>query len=56
MKIGLIRIDLDVKGGGHRQMLKLANNLVKNGHEVYVYTRFFDKKNCYPNLTKELNI
>ncbi len=50
MKIGIVIWKLDLNGGEQRQALELAKCLQEMGHEVEVYTGYFDKEKCYPEL------
>lgn len=56
MKIAIVVYDLNIKGGTQRQALELAVNLKKLGHEVDVFTCFYDKEKCYTDLCEQLNI
>jgi glycosyltransferase involved in cell wall biosynthesis len=50
MKIVLFVAELDVKGGTHKQVLRLSEYLVKQGHSVKIYTPTFDQANTYPEF------
>ena len=56
MKIAIIIWKLDISGGGQRQALELAYNLQKKGHHVDVFCCYLDRKICYPNLIKKLQV
>ncbi len=56
MKIGILVWDLNIKGGTQRQALELAICLQKMGHNVVVYTTFYNKEKCYSNLVSKLKI
>lgn len=56
MKIALIIKRLNTKGGAQRQILKLAHELKKRGHEVALYTFLLDVKNCYEDLFEGLQV
>jgi len=56
MKIGILIWSLNVKGGGQRQALELANYLKRRGYKVIFFTYFFDKKNTYQFLVKDLEL
>jgi glycosyltransferase involved in cell wall biosynthesis len=56
MKVGILVWDLNINGGTQRQALELAKNLQDSGEEVIVYTYFYDKQKCYPDLCSQLNI
>ncbi len=55
MKIAMIHPSLWGRGGAERQLLKLATELQKMGHEVELFTDAVDK-NCYPELVKNLTV
>ena len=46
MKIGIVAWDLNISGGTQRQALELALHLQKMGHNVKVYTVYYDKEEC----------
>lgn len=56
MNIALVIPSLARQGGGERQILYLARGLIKNGHEVTIYTVNYDKERCYPELSRGLSI
>lgn len=56
MKIGIVAWDLNISGGTQRQALELALHLQKMGHSVKVYTVYFNKKRCYPDISDKLDI
>lgn len=56
MKIGIVVWDLNISGGTQRQALELAVNLQNMGHNVKVYTVYYDKEKCYPDLLDKLDI
>lgn len=56
MKIGIVVWDLNISGGTQRQALELAINLQKMGHNIKVYTVYYDKEKCYPDLLERLDI
>ena len=56
MKIAMIHTPLTGRGGGERQILRLAIELQKLGHEVEVFTNAVDKERCYPNLSNKVTI
>ena len=56
MKIGIIAWDLNISGGTQRQALELAINLQNMGHNIKVYTVYYDKERCYPDLLDKLDI
>ena len=52
MKIGIYVAELDVRGGTHKQVLKLAQYLGQSGHKVTIYTPCFDPEKTYPEFEK----
>lgn len=56
MRIAFIHPALAGKGGGERQLLNLAVQLQKRGHEVEIFTRYVDPVNCYLDLVKQVKI
>jgi len=48
--------ELLVEGGGERQCLCLARELVAQGHEVTVYASVHDSLNCFPQLLPGIDI
>lgn len=48
--------DLNVSGGIHKLVLRLAQELGSSGHQLTVYTLSADKHKCYPNLIKKINV
>lgn len=56
MRIAMIIRKLNVKGGTQRQMLSLARELKKRGHEVAVYAFSYDKEKCYPELLEGVRV
>jgi len=50
MKIAIYVSELDVKGGTHKQVLRLAEYLVASGHTIEVITPIFDAVNTYPEF------
>lgn len=56
MKIALIVRRLDVKGGTQRQALSLAQELVRRGQDVKLYTFSYDRERSYPDLLTGLPV
>src|SRR5260370_41787900 len=56
MNIAVIMDELGGEGGGERQCVSLARALMKQGHEVTVYTSAYDRTNCFPEICKDLKI
>src|SRR5690242_1041935 len=56
MKIALIMHELLVEGGGERQCVSLARELLRMGHNVDLYTSAYDRERCFPEVCSELKI
>ena len=56
MKIAIVVWRLNISGGGQRQALEFANHLLQKGHKVDIFCCHLDKKNCYPELIRSLNV
>jgi glycosyltransferase involved in cell wall biosynthesis len=56
MKIAMIVRRLNIKGGTQRQALSLANEFLKLEHRVKIYTFFYSKDDCYPDLLEKLEV
>ncbi len=56
MKIALIHTPLVSRGGGQRQILKLAVELQRLGHEVEIFTSAANKEKCYPEMMEKLTV
>jgi len=56
MRIALIHTPLTVSQGGERQVLMLAIELQKMGHEVEIFTEAVDYENCFPNLLSKVKV
>lgn len=52
MKIALIINELNVRGGTHKQLQRLAQYLQDKGHKVKIFTKFYDKTLCFPEIEK----
>jgi glycosyltransferase involved in cell wall biosynthesis len=50
MKVSLAISDLSVRGGTHKQLLRLAQYLVNSGDEVEILTHEYVPENCYPEF------
>ena len=46
----MVHTPLIGRGGGERQILRLAIELQKLGHEVEIFVNAIDKKACYPSM------
>ncbi len=56
MKIAMINTPLVSRGGGQRQILKLAFELQKFGHEVEIFTSAVNKEKCYREIIEKLTV
>lgn len=56
MKIAIIVRRLNVRGGTQRMVAAVAENFKKMGHEATIYTFFYDPKNCYSEILKDIKI
>ena len=56
MKIAMISTPLVGRGGGQRQILKLAFELQKFGHEVEIFTSAVNKEKCYREIIEKLTV
>lgn len=55
MKIDILISELNVRGGSQKQVVRLAQYLIKQGHNVNIYTYWCDLENCYSEL-KSMNV
>jgi glycosyltransferase involved in cell wall biosynthesis len=56
MKIAMIHSPILGRGGGERQILRLAIELQKMGNTVEIFTSALNVENSYPNMIKDLTI
>ena len=56
MKIAMISTPLVGRGGGQRQILKLAVELQRFGHEVEIFTSAENKEKCYCEIIEKLTV
>ena len=56
MKIAMIIHKLNISGGVQRHVLSVAHELIKEGHNVKIYTFIFKPENCSPGLLPGLEI
>jgi len=56
MRIAMVHTPLAGRGGGERQILRLAIELQKQGHEVEIFTNAVNEERCYPDLLKKVTI
>jgi glycosyltransferase involved in cell wall biosynthesis len=52
----MIHTPLLGRGGGERQILRLALELQKLGHEVEIFTSAVNEEKCYPNMLRKVTI
>src|SRR6266705_536588 len=50
MKIALLVNELNIRGGTHKQVHRLAEYLIGQGHDVGIYTKYFAPERCYPGI------
>src|SRR5205085_2789472 len=56
MKIGMVVNNMEISGGYHKLVIRLAQQLERKGHEVITYTLSVDRKKCYPDDINTINI
>lgn len=56
MKIAIVLWEANIKGGTQRQALELAYNLQTLGHQVDVFTYYYNSEECYTELCQKLKI
>jgi glycosyltransferase involved in cell wall biosynthesis len=56
MKIAMIQPPILGRGGGERQLLRLAVELQKRGNTVEVFTPALNTENSYPDMIRQLNV
>ena len=56
MKVAMIHTPLVGRGGGQRQILKLAFELQRFGHEVEIFTSAVNKEKCYRDMIEKLTV
>jgi glycosyltransferase involved in cell wall biosynthesis len=56
LKIAILHLAFIYSGGGEKLVLEEATGLKKLGHKVDIYTCIVDKKNCFLELTKNIEI
>lgn len=54
MRIAMVHTPLWGRGGAERQILRLAIELQKRGHEVEIFTPVVNEETCYPELLKQV--
>ena len=52
MNIDLIVNEFNIRGGTHKQVHRLAEYLLSEGDNVIIYTKYYDRINCYPGIDK----
>ncbi len=56
MKIAMINTPIVGRGGGERQVLRLATELQRMGNEVEVFVSALNVENSYPDMLKNLTV
>ncbi|HUC95246.1 MAG TPA: glycosyltransferase family 4 protein [Candidatus Saccharimonadales bacterium] len=56
LKIAVFHLAFVYSGGGEKLVLKEVEGLKKMGHRVHLFTCVVDKKRCFPDLTKNIEI
>jgi len=56
MKVVIIHTPLTTSTGGSRQILKLAIELQKMGHQVKIFTNEIDYEKCFPEMLSQVDI
>jgi len=56
MKIAMLVNNMDVSGGYHKLVIRLAQQLGEKGHEVTTYTPTVDREACFPNDIGSIDI
>lgn len=56
MKIAMVHSPILGRGGGERQLLRLAIELQRRGNEVEIFTSALNAENSYPDMIKQLTI
>lgn len=52
MKIGIFIDEMNIRGGTHKQVFRLASYLSGKNHEVRIFTRYYDPTKGYPGVEK----
>ncbi|MDB5137497.1 MAG: glycosyltransferase [Mucilaginibacter sp.] len=52
MRIAILINELNIRGGTHKQVHRLADYLLEQGHDVKVITKYYDPNKCYPGIEK----
>lgn len=50
MKIAVVVNELNIRGGTHKQVLRICQYLRNNGDDVYIYTKYYDSYKTYPEF------
>ena len=56
LKIAIFHLGFFFSGGGEKLVLQEALGLTKRGHEVSLFAPVVSKKDCFPDLTKNVKI
>lgn len=54
LNIAIIHPALDIYGGAERQVIMLAQNLIKDGHLVKIYVSKLVQENCFPEEIEKI--
>jgi glycosyltransferase involved in cell wall biosynthesis len=52
LKIAILVSEFNIRGGTHKQVHRLADYLLAQGHEVTICTKYFAPERCYPGVEK----
>lgn len=52
MKIALVINELNIRGGTHKQLMRLADYLIRKGHVIRIFTKFYESRLCFPELAQ----
>jgi glycosyltransferase involved in cell wall biosynthesis len=52
MRIAILINELNIRGGTHKQVHRLADYLLEQGHDVKLITKYYDPNKCYPGIEK----
>jgi glycosyltransferase involved in cell wall biosynthesis len=50
MRVAIVVNELNIRGGTHKQVQRLAEHLQASGETVTVFTKYFDRNRCYAGL------
>ena len=52
MKVAIVVNELDIRGGTHKQVLRLCEYLEKSGIELKLITKYYDPEKTYPDFER----